>query len=645
MNKIILLILSLFTYGYTFSQESLLDRKVSLSFEKTSLEHVFIYLSNEGEFNFSYNANLVSLDTLVSVHVENSTVKTVLDVLLSSDISYQVSGNHLILYNEKSREDRSKKNIKYEIRGYVYNAASGNTLAKVSVFDANGLISALTDSSGYYSIQLSSRYEQINLFYSKQNFRDTLIIVQPANQQLNISLKQSNERASIRPLEIKTFQPFEPVEKIGIVQRFVPTDLRIQTRNIEIEQKRFAQISILPNVGTNLKMSGLVENTVSLNIFAGYALGVNGLEVGGLVNIDRKDVKGLQIGGLGNVVGGTAKGVQLGGLFNNNRRNMAGAQIAGISNILMDTIRGAQVAGISNILRGSMYGWQVAGINNFTTESVDGVQMAGISNIAVKDVDILQLGGIFNLGREVNGFQVAGLVNAARGNVGGFQIAGLANYSRTVQMGQIAGLGNIASKNVNGFQLSAFFNYARYVKGGQISLFNIADSVGGTPVGLISFVRKGYHKIELSGEEVLYVNLTYKMGVRKFYNIFTAGIQPGSGNQPVWGVGYGFGSQIGQKKVILNLDFKGTQIFEDVEKQNFNASFRFTPSLGYQITPKFTFFLGPAINLHVSDLRDQETGEFLTRIAPEKWLIWEDVPGQNTLFQLWIGGTVGFRFF
>ena len=645
IKRLVLVLFFLIFYLQAFPQKSLLERKVNLSFEQTSLERVFIYLSNEADFNFSYNANLISLDTLVSVHIENSTVEEVLHALLAHDISYQVSGNHLILLKERSKEDRTKKNIKYEIRGYVYNASNGIGLAKVSVYDASGLISALTDSSGFYSITLTTKYEQLNLFYSKQDFLDTLIIVQPADQQLNISLMQMNERSSIRPMEIKTFQPYEPVEKISIVQRFVAADLRIQTRNIEIEQKRFAQISVLPKLGTNLKMSGLVENTVSLNIFAGYALGVNGLEVGGLVNIDRKDVKGLQIAGLGNVVGGTTKGVQLGGLFNNNRKNMVGAQIAGISNIIMDTIQGVQVAGISNILRGSMYGWQVAGINNFTTESVDGVQMAGISNIAIKDVDVLQLSGIFNLGQQVNGFQVSGLINAARGNVGGFQIAGLANYSKSVEMGQISGLGNIVASDVNGFQLSTLFNYAKYVRGGQISLINVADSVGGIPVGLISFVRKGYHKIELSGEEVLYANFTYKMGVRKFYNIFTAGIQPGNGPKPVWGVGYGFGSQIGQKKVILNLDFKGTQIFEDVENQNFNVSFRFTPQLGYQITPKFAFFLGPALNLHVSDLRDPDTNEFLTRIAPGNLLIWEDIPGQNTLFQLWIGGTAGFRFF
>ena len=188
------------------------------------------------------------------------------------------------------------------------------------------------------------------------------------------------------------------------------------------------------------------------------------------------------------------------------------------------------------------------------------------------------------------------------------------------------------------------FNYSRYVGGGQVSLINIADSVGGTPIGFISFVRKGYNKIELSAEEVLYTNITYKLGVRKFYNMFSIGIQP-VGEKPVWGFGYGFGSQVGNRGIVASMDLKGTQIMEDVPNQNFNASFRLSTLLGIRIIKGLNFFLGPSINLHVSNLTDPETGEFLTRIAPQNLLLYEGVPGTNTQFQLWYGGTVGLRLF
>jgi len=613
-----------------------------MSLEHASLEKVIVLLANEADFNYSYNAKIINVDTLISIHVENSTVKDVLDVILDPEVTYKVTGNHLILIKEFPKGERDKRNVNYEIKGFIFDSKTGEALVNVSVFDPSGLVAALSDNKGYYNLTVTGRYEQLNLFYSKKNFYDTLIIVSPSDQAIDIQLSRQYPDYDVPPIESLQPVTYTPVENVGIVQKFVPQEQRLQAENIDIVETRIGQISIWPNVGTNLKMSGQVENKISLNILAGYSAGVKGVEVGGLVNIDRKNVSGLQIAGLGNVVGGTTTGAQISGIFNNSRKDFSGLQFAGVSNVILDTIKGVQVAGISNVLRGTMHGWQVAGINNYTSESVDGVQLAGISNITKKDVDVLQVAGIINIGENVNGFQVSGLFNTARGNVGGWQIAGLINYSKIVRMSQLAGIGNISAKRVKGAQIAGLFNYSKYVDGGQFGFINIADSVGGIPIGFISIVRKGYHKIELSTEEVLYTNFTYKIGVRRFYNIFTAGVQPGS-EGPIWGFGYGIGGQIGTRRAVVSLDLKGTQIMEDVEEQAFNVSFRFSPIVGIRIVKRLSFFIGPALNLHVSDLKDPVTGEFISNIAPEKTLIWENVPGENTKFQLWGGGTLGLR--
>ena len=642
VEKLILIFFLLLFFHSAFAQVPVLKREVSMSLENASLEKVLVILADEADFNFSYNSKIINVDTLLSLHVENSAVKDVLVTILDQETTYRVSGNHLILIKEIPKGERDKKNIKYEIKGYIYDAESGEALVNVSVYDPAGLVAALSDSMGYYNLTVPTKYEQLNLFYSKKNFYDTLIIVSPSNQSIDIRMARQYPDYDVPPIESLQPSAYTPVEEVGIVQKFVARDQRVQAENIDITETRIGQISIWPNVGTNLKMSGQVENRLSLNILAGYSAGVKGVEVGGLVNIDRKNVSGLQVAGLGNVVGGTTTGAQISGIFNNNRQDVKGVQLTGISNVILDTMRGAQIAGISNVLRGTMHGWQVAGISNFTTESVDGVQISGISNYTKKDVDVLQVAGVFNIGENVNGFQVSGLINAARKNVGGWQIAGLLNYAKTVRLSQLAGLGNIASERVKGAQISMLFNYAKYVDGGQFSFINIADSVGGIPIGFISIVRKGYHKIEVSAEEVLYANFTYKMGVRRFYNMFTVGIQPGS-EGPLWGFGYGIGGQIGTRRAVVSLDLKGTQIMEDVDEQAFNVSFRFSPLVGIRIVKRLSFFLGPALNLHVSDLKDPLTGEFITNVAPEKTLLWEDVPGTDTQFQLWWGGTFGLR--
>ncbi len=648
-------------YSSGFSQSSLLKKQVTVSFDNTSIEKILISLSNEAGFNFSYNSDIINVDTLVSFHGEKVTVESVLRTILPGDIQYKISGDYLILLKERAKNSRTDKNTKYEIKGYIYDSQTGNAIANVTVFDATGLESALSDSSGFYDLILTSKYEQINLHFSKQNFSDTLIVVEPADQSIDLKLRKLP--AVPRNSSLNQIQPIKPVpvENLEFVKKIVSREQILQSQNIGKGFTRFGQVSVWPKVGTNREMSGYIENRFSFNLLAGYAQGVKVAEVGGLINIDRKNIHGFQLAGLGNIVGGSTRGIQIGGLFNNNRSKMRGLQMAGIENVLLDSIRGIQVSGISNVLRGSMDGVQISGINNYTSESVNGVQMAGISNITRKDVDVLQLAGLFNLGENVRGIQVSGMLNIAGKNVSGWQLAGLVNLARdtvrglqvagvlnnaeTVKLSQISGIGNIASNEVMGAQLSGIFNYSKKVDGGQLSLINVADTVGGIPVGFLSLVKKGYHKIELHSEEVLYGNLTFKLGVRRFYNILTLGFRPARlSKQPVYGIGYGIGSQVGHKSVTLNFDLKGTWMIENLNFKNNNISYRLNSQLCFKITRGLGLFLGPSLNLHVSNWKDPETGNFLSNLAPENFLLFQAVPGKTTRYQFWAGASAGLRF-
>ena len=90
---------------------------------------------------------------------------------------------------------------------------------------------------------------------------------------------------------------------------------------------------------------------------------------------------------------------------------------------------------------------------------------------------------------------------------------------------QFSGFTNITVGRVDGWQLSGFLNYAdEVVRGHQIALINIAQNSRATPFGLLSYVHQnGYRRLELSTDEVNTTNLTFRTGVQRFYNIFTAG--------------------------------------------------------------------------------------------------------------------------
>ncbi|MDX5423224.1 MAG: hypothetical protein LPK14_13285 [Hymenobacteraceae bacterium] len=172
---------------------------------------------------------------------------------------------------------------------------------------------------------------------------------------------------------------------------------------------RPAQVSVLPGVGTNGKHGARYYQPFSFNLLGGSNGGVNGFELGGILNVDKAFARGLQIGGVANLVGGPVRGVQVGGILNTST-DASGLQVGGIANIGTGNAKGAQIAGITNIIKGEANGLQVAGIVNTAPQGVTGAQVSGVVNIAGKAKG-LQLSTV-NKAKVVRGLQL-GVVNIA----------------------------------------------------------------------------------------------------------------------------------------------------------------------------------------------------------------------------------------
>lgn len=637
MNKacIIFLLWSICS-GQVLAQDNLLKRKISYQCNDQQLERTLLQISDLASFTFSYDASILPRENQITLNSQNESVKTVLDQILPQNIDYKTNGNHLILLKTSAGDEKEK----YTIKGKIYNSETKAPLSNVVVYEVNGLISAASDVNGAFLLSVPAKYEQMALSMSKHSFIDTVVFIPPKNQEIRIYL--SPEKSYISTDKIKSITPNQStqpdqIESLPIVQRFVSDEMLVRSENMGgIVKKRPAQVSFIPTWGTNLEMSGQVDNNISLNVLVGYAHGVDGFEVGGLLNIIRRDVNGVQAGGIGNLVGHNTIGAQVGGVFNHNRGSLKGVQVSGVSNFLIDTLVGVQISGVSNLHKGSMKGWQISGVNNVVTQNVDGLQLAGVSNISMGNVQLAQIAGVVNHGKNVEGAQIAGVVNHASKDIGGFQLAGVANKGNNVNAAQIAGVANIALDTVSGVQLSGVFNYTKYTKSTQLGLINYADSTEGVPIGFLSIVRKGFHTVELSTNEITYINLAFKTGVKKFYNIFSGGYGDWYGGTR-WSLGYGLGTEksLG-KNTFINLEYKSNWVSESKQLQeDLSLLNRFDISFGYKKPNQFGFTIGPSINFWSSEWTDPETGEFLTKLAP--YTIAEEKIG-TTLHQMWVGG-------
>jgi len=348
------------------------------------------------------------------------------------------------------------------------------------------------------------------------------------------------------------------------------------------------QVSFLPPLSTNGMANANQINNLSFNILAGYAGGLNGIELGGFANILKGQMQGIQLAGFANVVGGETQGIQMAGFCNVNQKAVKGLQMAGFTNVVSDSVEALQLAGFANVVSGTTEGWQSAGFLNITTGDVKGFQIAGFMNLA---------------GKNLQGGQIAGFYNQTTDSVDG---------------GQIAGFMNMTNGLIQGAQVSGFLNVARRLKGTQIGFINICDTLeSGTPFGFLSIIRKGgYMALEVSADETFFANASWKTGGKALYNIFTISARPGNTNY--WGWGYGFGSHLKSTgKFRINLDLTATHVNDNTLWTNhLNLLSRAKLGFTWQAAKHFAISAGPTFNVLTRNSNVSEPNNFVAPIAP-----------------------------
>lgn len=576
----------------------ILERTISITTVNEKIPSLLNRIGQAGEFSFSYNSAIIDPNQSVSLNLSNQTVRNILNEIFNGSINYKEKSNYLIL--TKAPVAAVKNNtIVVIINGYVQDIASGEKIPQASVYDKSSLTSVVTDQFGYFNLKLEKKTDSLSLSVSKKNYRDTLIsIMAPGNLYLTISINPIEQDSMLITAQTS---PVDSVIAETKAEMTFPYASEPNVQNIRDTLYELVQVSFLPFLGTNGRLSGNIINDYSINFLGGYSLGTRQIELGFFFNLDRGDVRWLQIAGFGNVVGGKVYGIQAAGFANVNGANTEAVQLAGFVNTNRGDTRGVQVAGFANTNLGKMNGVQVAGFSNVTGKPSNGVQVAGFGNVQLGD------------------------------------------YSGS----QFAGLTNIATEKITGSQISALFNYSRKVHGTQIGLINYADTLGGVPIGLLSIVKSGYHKIEVSADEIFYTNLAFRSGVRKFHTMLMAGFKPQQSLDPadtsVWTFGYGLGTSPRLAR-WLNLDL-------DISSQHVNKG-SFTDALSllnkvyvgldFRVAKKFSIATGITFNGYLTSNVYTDYPTLFTDYKPN--IVAEKNFSNDTNLKMWWGAKVALRF-
>jgi hypothetical protein len=259
------------------------------------------------------------------------------------------------------------------------------------------------------------------------------------------------------------------------------------------------------------------------------------------------------------------------GLINVGEGNQQGTQI-GFTNITQKNFNGAQV-GFTNAIGAAGKGAQI-GFVNATKDEFKGAQIGYVNAV----------------GNKVNGAQI-GFVNACKDSLHGVQIGHVNVAGKKVHGAQV-GFVNVVNDSFKGAQIGHVNVARRTIYGTQIGFVNVADSIGsGVPIGFISVVRKGgYQAIEVGYSELYPVNVSFKIGVKKFYTSFIGSFNPDFKDQ--FAVGAVFGSML---PITKSLYFNPEAMSQVTFKKDPFHIVSLSPQLCYSVSDKWSVVAGPSV--------------------------------------------------
>jgi hypothetical protein len=225
----------------------------------------------------------------------------------------------------------------------------------------------------------------------------------------------------------------------------------ISAQEAEKHSSQTAQFTFAYPLGTNGTDAVSISNNYSFNLLYGVNGGLDGIELGGIMNFNTGDVSGFQLSGIANA----------------NMEKTSGVMWSGCVNLSVNEMRGVQMADINTAL-----------------DDLTGVQI-GVINYArrLKGVQL----GVINVVGEDNGALPVGLINIVKG--GHYELELLS--------------GDVIHTNLN-YKMGVERFYTIYKLGWSTDNGNDVYSVGLGIGGMVTISGRHKLSIDLSNSQIMY---------------------------------------------------------------------------------------------------------------------------------------------
>lgn len=206
------------------SQNSVLEKKISLEIENGSLENILKSIEKIGEFKIGYSNNAIDAKKIESINIKNLTVGNVLRTLFPSSIyQFKVINNKVLIFKISDKNEFNLRN--HTLSGYIKESGSQEHLLGVSIYVPELKTGTTSNNYGFYSLTLpegnheiiiscigyTSTIKQIHLLHDTvfnieinagvENLEEVVLIATQKNEQSKITQMSSFK---IKPSDIQS---------------------------------------------------------------------------------------------------------------------------------------------------------------------------------------------------------------------------------------------------------------------------------------------------------------------------------------------------------------------------------------------------------------------------------------------------------
>lgn len=194
---ITIIILSIFLFVFS-SHTAAQEKQISIQKDNISLKDVFIEIEKQTSYSVAYKKAEIDEKLKINLSLKEVSIEKALEeILKDTELTYKITGYHIILTPKKVKSETKRTSLTQSIRGIVYDVETEHPVEFANIFLLNNpLIGTISDSLGQFLIEgVPIGYTHIKVSfvgYESYIYRE-ILLTSARDAFVKIPLKESSQ--------------------------------------------------------------------------------------------------------------------------------------------------------------------------------------------------------------------------------------------------------------------------------------------------------------------------------------------------------------------------------------------------------------------------------------------------------------------